>query len=61
MGQRDVYFLLADGQVAEHLNDNGQLAMRSLLTDTISAEVKGRIAVLEAADDIRALALANNG
>jgi hypothetical protein len=60
IGSRDVYFF-DDRGLAEHLSDDRQLAMRTLLTDTVFAEVRGRIAVLEATDDIRSLHLTGNG
>jgi hypothetical protein len=59
IGSRDVYFF-DDRGLAEHLSDDRQLAMRTLLTDTVFAEVRGRIAVLEATDDIRSLHLTGN-
>jgi hypothetical protein len=61
VGDRDTYLLLDDRGVAEHLSADRQLAMRTLLTDTIFAEVGGRIAVLEASDDIRSLRVTANG
>jgi hypothetical protein len=44
-----------------HLGDDKQLAMRTVLTEAIFAEVKGRIAVLEASNDIRTLPKAGSG
>lgn len=54
VGRGDAY-LLHDRGIAEHLSDDRQLAMRILLTDTVFAEVEGRIAVLEAMKDIRSI------
>jgi hypothetical protein len=61
VGERDTYLLLDDRGVAEHLSADRQLAMRTLLTDTVFAEIRGRIAVLEATDEIRSLHLTGNG
>lgn len=61
VGKTDVYLLLDDREVAQHLGKDNQLAMRALLTGSIFAEVKGRIAVLEAAEEISALNLAGSG
>jgi hypothetical protein len=60
IGSRDVYFFDERG-IAEHLSDDRQLAMRTLLTDSVFAEVEGRIAVLEATDDIRPFRATGNG
>jgi len=54
-------YLLDEHGVVIHLGDDRQLAMRTILTDTIFAEVRGRIAVLEASRDIRSLPKAGNG
>jgi hypothetical protein len=61
VGERDTYLLLDDRGIAEHVSADRQLAMRTLLTDTVFAEIRGRIAVLEATDDIRSLHLTGNG
>lgn len=57
---RDTYFLDDRGN-AERLSDDRQLAMRTFLTDAMFAEVTGRIAVLEARNDIRRLKRVGNG
>jgi len=54
-------YLLDEHGVVVHLGDDKQLAMRTILTDAIFAEVRGRIAVLEASRDIRSLPRAGNG
>lgn len=54
-------YLLDEHGVIVHLGDDRQLAMRTILTDAIFAEVRGRIAVLEARRDIRSLPTAGNG
>jgi hypothetical protein len=59
-GRNDVY-LIDDQGIAENVGQGGQLAMRTLLTETIFAEVTGRIAVLEASNDIRSLGVIANG
>jgi len=51
---RDTY-LLDDRGIAEHLGGKGQLALRVILTDTVFAELRGRIAVLEQDGEIRAV------
>jgi hypothetical protein len=53
-------YLIDEHGVVVHLGDDRQLAMRTILTDAIFAEVKGRIAVLEASRDIRSLPGAGN-
>jgi len=61
VGKSDVYLLLEDREVAQRLGKDNQLAIRALLTGSTFAEVKGRIAVLEAAEEISALDLAADG
>jgi hypothetical protein len=48
-------YLSRDNGTAERLTADGQLAMRILLTDQVVAEVDGRISVLEANLNIRAI------
>jgi hypothetical protein len=61
VGKTDVYLLLEDREAALHLGRDNQMAMRALLTASVFAEVKGRIAVLEAIEQISSLRLADSG
>lgn len=54
-------YLLDEHGIVVYLGDGRQLAMRTILTDAIFAEVRGRIAVLEASRDIRSLPGVGNG